>query len=120
MKGEIKMKIEIIEMEGNELESILEYVEDMEPESEAYGKAIDNYVKIRKIQLEEERNERDRKYQVINQFVGYGLDLAKFGVGLSVYYALYKIGLKFEESGSISAHPMRDLVGSINPFKKLK
>lgn len=85
-----------------------------------YTKATDNLAKLYKLKIEEEKNEKDRKDQRVQRLIGYGVDLTKFGVSLIAYYGLYKLGLKFEETGTVNAHPVRDLIGSMNPFKKLK
>ncbi len=108
----------ITEMEEKELEAVLKYLDHLSPESEEYSAVLDNYNKLRKLLMDKEKIERERKDQNFHRFIGYGVDVGKFAVLLGAYCALYKIGLKFEETGTISSHPMRDLIGSINPFRR--
>lgn len=110
--------LKIKELEAKEVKDILRELKPLLPESDEYSHTVDNYVKLRKLQMEREKAEKERLDQHIHKAIGYTLDISKFAAGLAVYYALYKIGLKFEETGSISSHPMRDLIGSINPFRK--
>lgn len=112
------MDEKFIEMIEKEMEADLKYLDQLAPESEEYSVVLDNYNKLQRLLMDMKKNERDRKDQNLHKFIGYGVDVGKFAVLLGVYCTLYKVGLKFEETGTISAHPMRDLIGSINPFRR--
>lgn len=116
--NKLKIKAADLECIKKEAESILKYLEQLSPESEDYSTALENYNKLRKLIIDIEREDSNRLDQNVHKFISYTVDVGKFLLLLTTYCGLYKIGLKFEETGSVSSHPMRDLIGSMNPFRR--
>lgn len=111
-------ELELLESMRKEAKAILKYLDQLSPEDERYSVASDNYSKLCKLIMELEKGIKDRQDQNIHKIVGYALDFGKLVLMLVTYKKLYEMGLKFEETGSLSAHPTRNLIGSFNPFRK--
>jgi hypothetical protein len=124
-------ELTIKEMEDSELNELLAELNKYEPSTEEYAKILHNYRTLRELQIKQEdverthddlkdKNEKDRKSEKWSKWADRAVDIGKFGVMLVAYAGLYVIGLNFEETGTVTSHPVKELVGSINPFKKVK
>lgn len=90
---------------------------------EAQGKIIDNAVKLYKLRLEQTNDlyERDEKvYHRKMEKTRNWIDIAKVAASvvgvvlpLGVYWALFKTGVKFEETGSITSKFFGNLLNRI-------
>ncbi len=93
-----------------ELDRALEGLSKHEVDSEEYGKAANNFEKLYRMRMDEQKNDADywlkhevdelnRKDQNKDRIIGYVFD----GVKLAGYAGLFVLGLKYEEKGTLAS-----------------
>lgn len=93
-----------------ELNRALEGLSKHEVDSEEYGKATNNFEKLYRMRMDEQKNDADywlkhevdeisRKDQRKDRIIGYVFD----GVKLAGYAGLFVLGLKYEENGTLAS-----------------
>lgn len=104
------------------IEEELEGMATMLPTEKA--DAISNVEKLYKLRIEEseaakelELKKKQTRSQTINQWAQIGLNLGIAIGGWFMYNRWYKIGLKFEETGSITAPMTKNLLPRLFPRK---
>lgn len=112
---ELKTVNELLE---EEIENCLEYVGDLAPQTDEYSKAADNIVKLYKLKIEEDKNEKDRKDQNIHRVIGHILEGASIVLPLGFYAFWMKRGFKFEETGTFTSNTFRGLISNFKPRRK--
>ena len=117
MKGVIKMD-ENKKMLDAEIASLIECLDDLEPNTEEYSKITDNLNILYKLKIEQEKNETDSKDQKKFRIIGYALEGVGIVLPLVFYGKWMKKGLKFEETGTFTSTTFKDLIRFFKPKKK--
>lgn len=107
------------EMLERQIETEIQGLSTMEPDSEEKAKAVDNLTKLHKlkideakIELERKNKEDENKHRYIKLIVEVGL----VGAGLAFNHHWRKAGFIFEEEGSIRSSTLRDII-KFDPLK---
>lgn len=120
-----KMLDEEIKLQINELAS-------MKSGSDEKSAAIDDLAKLYRLKIEENKTKlefEDRAEErftenakaaedLKDKYIRLGLDTARLLLPLMFYAALFKKGLKFEETGTFTSTTFRGLIGYIKPTLK--
>ena len=105
-------------MLDEEIKSLIECLEDLEPNTKEYSATTENLNVLYKLKIEQEKNESDSKDQKKFRTIGYILEGAGIVLPLIFYGGWMKKGLKFEETGTFTSSTFRDLTRFFRPTRK--
>ena len=122
------MDEQLLESLADELQIEFNALKDLKAGSEEYSRHVANIEKLWKlgqaevkaVQESEElyyRREKDAKDKKIDRWLNIGIKLAEIGIPTGVYVALWKKGLKFEETGTYTSSMMKNLIQKL-PWKR--
>lgn len=116
---------EIKEKLNEEIKKSIENLSTFEDGSEAKGKAVDDVVKLYKLSTEEakveaeiEETRKSRKDSKLGMWANIGVSLFTFVAGTATTIGLYRKGLKFEETGTVTSAHTRQILPKIFNFGK--
>lgn len=116
---------EIKEMLNEEIKKSIQNLSEFEDGSEEKAKAVDDLVKLHKLTTEEAKIEAEieetRKSRIdskLTTWVNVGVSLFTFITGTCVTVGMYKKGLKFEETGTVTSSHTRQILPKIFNFGK--
>ena len=101
-----------------EIASLIECLDDLEPNTEEYSKTTENLNVLYKLKIEQEKNETDSKDQKTFRIIGYVLEGAGIVLPLAFYGKWMRKGLKFEETGTFTSTTFKNLVRFFKPTKR--
>lgn len=92
-------------------------------ETDQMDETVDNYVKLKRLEIEQKRyelEERRAKEQAkkdrIDMILKHVINVGTAGVTAGITWKAFKLGLKFEEEGSFTTTTMRNFMNK-NMFK---
>lgn len=116
---------EIKEMLNEEIKNSIANLSEFEDGSEEKGKAVDDIVKLHKLTTEESKVEaeieearKSRKDSKLGMWANIGVSLFTFIAGTCTTIVMYKKGLKFEETGTVTSAHTRQILPKIFSFGK--
>lgn len=129
------MDEQLLQSLADELQKEFNALEKLTPGSEEYSRHVGNIERLWKLAQAEVKNaqdadeiiyrreqdlvkaNQDKKDKKIDRFVNIGIKAAEIGIPVGVYVALWKKGLEFEQTGTITSGMMRNLIQKL-PWKK--
>ena len=108
------------EMLERQIETEIQGLATMDPDSDEKAKAVENLTKLHKLKIDEAKVELERQTkddEKKHRFIKLGVDVGLVGVGLVFNHYWRKKGFKFEEEGTFTSNTLREIMRS-NPFKK--
>lgn len=102
------MKNKLEELLDEKIEAELNALDDFDPASEERGKTVDNVVKLYKLKNDATKFER---------YVKLGAEIAGIVLPLAFYGSWMRMGLKFEETGSIRSTAFKSFFTHLKPKK---
>lgn len=116
---------EIKELLNEEIKNSIANLSEFEDGSDEKGKAVDDVVKLYKLGTEEAKIEAEieeaRKSRIDSKlmtWVNIGVSLFTFVTGTCVTVGMYKKGLKFEETGTVTSAHTRQILPKLFSFGK--